>query len=48
MGYVEDLRQLVGTSPLILPGACVLLIDQEGRILLQERRPKRDWGCPVA
>jgi 8-oxo-dGTP pyrophosphatase MutT (NUDIX family) len=46
MGYVEDLRQFVGTRPLILPGACVLLVDQEGHVLLQERHHKRRWSLP--
>ncbi len=46
MGYIEDLRQYIGAKPLMLPGAVVLLIDQEGRILLQERKPKRVWGLP--
>lgn len=47
MGYVEELRKLVGHRPLILVGAVVIVIDGEGRILLQKRRyPYGSWGLP--
>ncbi|ADU28886.1 NUDIX hydrolase [Evansella cellulosilytica] len=47
MGYVEELRALVGTRPLIFVGAVVIITDSEGRILLQERQyPPHSWGLP--
>lgn len=47
MGYVEDLRKIVGHRPLILVGAVTVLIDESGRILLEQRRfPKESWGLP--
>ncbi|WP_181350399.1 NUDIX hydrolase [Thalassobacillus sp. CUG 92003] len=47
MGYVEDLRKIVGTRPLILVGAVVVMVDGIGSILLQERTyPKGKWGLP--
>lgn len=47
MGYVEDLRKLVGTRPLILVGAVTVLTDSSGRLLLEERKfPKNTWGLP--
>ena len=47
MGYVEDLRKLVGHHPLILVGSTVVLMDRKGRILLQQRKfPKGKWGLP--
>ncbi|GCE45709.1 ADP-ribose pyrophosphatase YjhB (NUDIX family) [Thermosporothrix hazakensis] len=47
MGYIEELRQLVGTRPLILAGAIVILRDQAGQILLQARKePAGSWGLP--
>ncbi|SRR5690625_3678152 len=47
MGYVEDLRKIVGTRPLIFVGAVCLMINEEGQILLQQRRfPKGKWGIP--
>jgi 8-oxo-dGTP pyrophosphatase MutT (NUDIX family) len=44
MGYVEELRRLVGTRPLLLPGANVLVFDEAGRVLLQRRRDTGEWG----
>ncbi|MFD3447816.1 NUDIX hydrolase [Microbacteriaceae bacterium 4G12] len=45
MGYVEELRNLVGHRPLILVGAVVLLLDQNERVLLQQRKePYGKWG----
>ena len=47
LGYVEDLRKIVGHRPLILVGAVTILIDESGRILLEQRRfPKESWGLP--
>ncbi|WP_096187753.1 NUDIX hydrolase [Evansella halocellulosilytica] len=47
MGYVEDLRKIVGHRPLILVGAVVVVVDEHGRILLQQRKyPKGTWGLP--
>ncbi|MBN8236517.1 NUDIX hydrolase [Halobacillus kuroshimensis] len=47
MGYVEDLRALVGHRPLIFVGAVVVIVDDQGRILLQQRTsPHGVWGLP--
>jgi 8-oxo-dGTP pyrophosphatase MutT (NUDIX family) len=47
MGYIEDLRKLVGHRPLIFVGAVVVITDSKGRILLQQRRyPNGVWGIP--
>lgn len=47
MGYVEELRSVVGHRPLILVGAVVVMIDESGRLLLEERKfPKDLWGLP--
>ncbi|MFP5108938.1 NUDIX hydrolase [Neobacillus sp. C211] len=45
MGYIEDLRKIVGNRPLILVGAMVCVIDDQGKILLQ-KRPEGMWGLP--
>ncbi|WP_312470399.1 NUDIX domain-containing protein [Neobacillus sp.] len=45
MGYIEDLREIIGTRPLILVGAVVGVIDEHGKILLQ-KRPEGVWGLP--
>lgn len=39
-----ELRKLVGSRPLIMVGACVILLDQENRILLQLRQDNKCWG----
>ncbi len=45
MGYIEELREVVGHRPLILVGAVAVITDELGRLLLEERRfPKGAWG----
>jgi len=44
MGYIMDLRKTVGTRPLLMPGACVLILNEEGHLLLQRRSDTGDWG----
>ena len=45
MGYIEDLRAIVGQRPLILVGSVAIILDEEGRLLLQQRKyPKESWG----
>ncbi len=47
MGYVEELREAVGHRPLILVGAVVVIVDENNRLLLEERKfPKDLWGLP--
>lgn len=47
MGYIEELRALVGHRPLILVGAVVVIVDRQNRILLQQRiHPPGKWALP--
>jgi ADP-ribose pyrophosphatase YjhB (NUDIX family) len=46
MGYIEELRSLVGVRPLILPGAAVIVRDSQDRILLLARADTGGWGLP--
>lgn len=47
MGYIEELRALVGHRPLIFVGSVVVIVDGQGRVLLQQRRyPNGVWGLP--
>ena len=48
MGYIMDLRALVGHRPLIQVGSCVILEDPQGRILLQQRTDDRLWSFSAA
>jgi 8-oxo-dGTP pyrophosphatase MutT (NUDIX family) len=45
MNYVKDLRNLVGTRPLILPGAVVIILNDQQEVLLQHRTDG-GWGLP--
>lgn len=47
MGYIEELRSLIGTRPVNLVGSTVILTDGQGGILLQRRTfPPGKWGLP--
>ncbi|OAB38390.1 NUDIX hydrolase [Paenibacillus glacialis] len=46
MGYIMELRGLVGTRPIIMTGACVILLDCDNRLLLQQRTDNGMWGLP--
>jgi 8-oxo-dGTP pyrophosphatase MutT (NUDIX family) len=47
VGYIEDLRAIVGKRPLILVGSVVVLVNDHGDILLEQRKyPDRVWGLP--
>jgi ADP-ribose pyrophosphatase YjhB (NUDIX family) len=48
MGYIEDLRAIVGHIPLILVGAVVIITNDENQILLQKRmhHPVGRYGLP--
>ncbi|MBP0726271.1 NUDIX domain-containing protein [Bacillus sp. RG28] len=45
MGYIENLRKVIGKQPLILVGSVVAVIDDEGRILLQ-KKTNGIWNIP--
>lgn len=44
MGYIMDLRKIVGSRPLIMVGACVILVNRNDEILLQLRKDNNCWG----
>jgi len=46
MGYMQELRALVGSRVLIAVGADVLVQRGEGEVLLQLRRDGRYWSLP--
>ncbi len=45
MGYIEELRNIVGHRPLLLTGVGVGVFNNEGEILLQKNFDGR-WGIP--
>jgi ADP-ribose pyrophosphatase YjhB (NUDIX family) len=47
MGYIEELRALVGHRPLILSGASCVIANDRGELLLQRRvYPEGRWCFP--
>lgn len=44
MGYIEEIRELVGTRPMILTGVTVLVIDQHKRFLMVQQG--KMWKMP--
>ncbi|MDK7488633.1 NUDIX hydrolase [Bacillus paranthracis] len=45
MGYIEELRKVVGSKPLNLAGVAIAVFNEQGQILLQQRR-NGIWGVP--
>lgn len=46
MGYISELRELVGSRPLIMVGANVIVVNSENQLLLQLRTDNNCWGLP--
>lgn len=44
MNYIMDLREIVGNRPLIMVGACVILLNRDNQILLQLRKDNNCWS----
>ena len=44
MGYIEDMRNLVGNQPLILIGSHAIIVNEKGEVLLQLRTDFNRWG----
>lgn len=47
MGYIQELRALVGHRQLIAGGARAVIRDQTGAVLLQLRGDFHTWGLPA-
>ena len=46
MEYLNSLRRHVGHAPLLMVGAAVLLVNEQGRLLLLKRSDSGRWGPP--
>jgi len=47
MGYIEDLRSIIGHKRIILNGCIVFIRNPKGQILMQKRKyPYGKWGLP--
>ncbi len=45
MGYLNELRKIVGNRPLMVAGATILVI-KDNQILLNHRTDTKTWGIP--
>ena len=47
MGYIEELRAIIGHKRILLPGSIVFIENMQGQILMQQRTyPHGVWGLP--
>ncbi|MGQ9730735.1 MAG: NUDIX hydrolase [Candidatus Zipacnadales bacterium] len=46
MTYMQELRKLVGSRPLIMVAAGIVILDEQERILLQKRVDTGEWDIP--
>lgn len=46
MGYVSDMRKIIGKKPLLIVACAVYIFDKNGRVLLQNRADDFSWGAP--
>lgn len=46
MSYISELRKKVGSMPIIMSAAGVIIIDRYNRVLLQKRSDNMTWGLP--
>ncbi|SEC12441.1 NUDIX domain-containing protein [Paenibacillus sp. GP183] len=44
MGYIHDIRKLVGTRPIIFTGVVVVVFNGKNEVLFQMRTDTKDWG----
>lgn len=46
MSYVSNIRRFVGSMPIVLVGATIIVLNDKGGILLNRRSDTRTWGIP--
>lgn len=46
MSYLKEIRKLVGSTRIFVPGVRAVILDSEGKILLQHRKDNSLWGLP--
>lgn len=46
MNYIQQLRSIIGTKPIIAPGSAIIVMNNENELLLQLRSDTLDWGIP--
>lgn len=46
MGYIQELRDIVGNKPIIMVGATVLVLNSTSKLLMMRRVDNHSWGVP--
>lgn len=46
MGYMHELRLMVGNHPLIMVGATLLVLNRDNQLLMIKRTDNKCWGVP--
>ncbi|MFJ5718257.1 NUDIX hydrolase [Neobacillus sp. NPDC093127] len=46
MGYISEIRKLIGSRPIISVGATILVVNERKELLFQHRSDTLDWGLP--
>ncbi|REJ06250.1 NUDIX hydrolase [Halobacillus trueperi] len=46
MDYVQKMRRMIGTQPLVVAGSTVLVENEQGEMLFQYRMDTKEWGLP--
>ena len=46
MDYILQLRQHIGHRPLLIVGAAIFVLDDQGRLLMMKRSDNECWGFP--
>lgn len=46
MGYIENIRKLVGSKPIILNSSGVFLFNDKNEMMLVYREDTKNWGLP--
>ena len=44
MNYVQQMRSRIGHDPLMIVGGSVILVNEQGQVLLQRRADNGQWG----
>ncbi|WP_406945290.1 NUDIX hydrolase [Halobacillus sp. SY10] len=46
MDYVQKMRRMIDTQPLVVAGSTVLVENEQGELLFQYRVDTKEWGLP--
>ena len=46
MGYIEDLRKLIGHKRIVLNGSLVIIENKDGKIIVYNRSNRKNYPVP--